>query len=491
MNVKPGRTAKSVKTGASLAVLVALFAPQGSALAWTLSYELKDPLKVNPTVLSTGAQLPGESRPVGCPASADLQPVLSLVLALGEVVDIALCNNPQLSGTWAAIKVQAAAVGEARAAYWPTVNGSIARLYNRTRFPDTPAANTAQYGSTGYAGLTWHLFDFGGRAANQESANQLLSAAMAGHDAVLQKVLGAVVGAYFDALTSDAAQSARGQAASLAQSTYDATQRRETKGAAAVSDTLQTATALAKARLALRRAQGDAQKARSVLVYAMGLPTGVSIRLPASTDAAPAQSVQELQAWLTDAQARHPAIAAARAQLEAAKAKIVATRSEGLPSLDFTTNFYQNGYPNQGLQSNKTNVTTVGVTLQIPIFDGFARSYKIRGAQAQAEQSEAQLLDTEHQILTEVVKAHADALSSLGNLEFSENLLTAAQAAVDSSQRRYAKGAADVLELLATQSALADAQQERIRCLAEWRSARLRLMASAGGLGRTGIADDR
>ena len=72
----------------------------------------------------------------------------------------------------------------------------------------------------------------------------------------------------------------------------------------------------------------------------------------------------------------------------------------------------------------------------------------------------------------------------MNNLRSSEALLNAAQAAVKSSEKRYAKGAADILELLNTQSALADAQQQRIRSLSEWRSARLRLFASAGLLGR-------
>lgn len=49
--------------------------------------------------------------------------------------------------------------------------------------------------------------------------------------------------------------------------------------------------------------------------------------------------------------------------------------------------------------------------------------------------------------------------------------------------RKFDRGAADILEILSTQSALADAWLERIRCQADWRSARLRLVASAGGLG--------
>lgn len=50
-------------------------------------------------------------------------------------------------------------------------------------------------------------------------------------------------------------------------------------------------------------------------------------------------------------------------------------------------------------------------------------------------------------------------------------------------QRKFDKGASDILEVLSTQSALADAEQQRIQCLAEWRSARLRLLTSVGGLG--------
>ena len=83
-----------------------------------------------------------------------------------------------------------------------------------------------------------------------------------------------------------------------------------------------------------------------------------------------------------------------------------------------------------------------------------------------------------------MVKTHADAVSALSNLEASDALLKSARAAMASSEKRYAKGAADILELLSTQSALTDALQERVRSVSEWHSARLRLIAAAGLLGR-------
>lgn len=60
-----------------------------------------------------------------------------------------------------------------------------------------------------------------------------------------------------------------------------------------------------------------------------------------------------------------------------------------MPSLDLTGNFYQNGMPNQSLLTLKTREALVGVAMNIPLFDGFGRTYKVRGAQATIEHREA------------------------------------------------------------------------------------------------------
>lgn len=133
----------------------------------------------------------------------------------------------------------------------------------------------------------------------------------------------------------------------------------------------------------------------------------------------------------------------------------------------------------------QTRERLVGVTLNLPLFEGFARIYKIQGAEALVEQRSAELQDVEHRVALEVVLAYSDAAAALKNLDASDSLLSAAKSSLESSQRKYDKGAADVLEILGTQKALAEAQQERIRCLSEWRSGSLRVVAAAGRLGTT------
>ncbi len=446
--------------------------------------EIVDPLDARPQRLDVSSALPGDTSALDCSTQARLP---GHVLALVDAVDLALCHSPQVQASWAAIKVQAASVGQAKAAWLPTGNATISQLHNRTDYPSSPALDTANNGRTAYVGVTWRLFDFGARAADQASAARLLDAALADQDATLQKTLGAVVQAYFDAISARAAARLRGEATRYAQQTSEATKRREDKGAGPANDTLQAHAALAKARLAEQRARGDYQKAMSVLLYACGIAPESDVDLAEETESLPAHAVEDLAEWLQATAARHPAILAGQAQVDAAEAKVRSVRTQGLPSIDFTGNYYRNGYPNQGLQPTRSATTTVGVTLNIPLFAGFARTYQVRGAQAQAEQSRAQLLDTRLQLASTVVKDHADAVAALANLDSSAQWQSAAAAAVESARRRYDKGAGDVLELLAAESSLADAQQERIRCLAEWRSARLRLFADSGQLGRSEI----
>ncbi|OEZ93385.1 outer membrane efflux protein BepC precursor [Janthinobacterium sp. HH106] len=423
-----------------------------------------------------------------CPSTYEA----AVPLTLPAAVDLALCRNAQVHGAWAGIRLQAAGVGEARAAYLPTLNGGLSRVHDRTAYPGAGTPSGSLNSNTGSLSLSWRLFDFGGRAAGQRSAQAMLDAALANRDAVLQKTLAATVSAYFEAQTARASVRMRQEYQALANETVQATQRRAQRGLGSHSDTLQAASALAKAALGASRADGEFHKARAVLVYTLGLPADAGVILDDDADGAAAglrDGLQdEMHAWLARARERHPAILAAQAQLAAARERVEIARSEGRPSIDLTANLYQNGRPSQGLSPASTRETLVGISLNIPLFDGFARHYKVRGAQAQAGQREAEAEEVQQQTLMELVKTHAEASTALANLAAAQAWLDAAQDALASVRRKFGLGAADILEMLNTQSALLEAQQERIRCQAEWRSARLRLLASAGMLARDDVA---
>jgi outer membrane protein len=444
-----------------------------------------DPLLARPPQLDSGKFLPGDASPYACDNSSHDG---SKPLTLSDAVDLALCHNPQVQSAWATIKVQVAQVGESRAAYLPTLNVGTSQLSQKTQYPEsTFSVNSARKSDSQFATLTWRLLDFGGRGANRRSANALLEAALASHDAVLQKTLANVIGMYFDAQTAKANGQAKEKSEALARQTLETAQKREARGAGAQSDTLQAKTALAKAELENGRALGVYEKSLATLVVVLGLPTQTlqTQKWVLAPDYIDTENTlrEDLATWLALAQDQHPALLAARAQLESVKEKLTVARSEGLPTLDLTQSRYVNGRPNQGLSTTQSKESVIGFTVNFPLFEGFGRTYKVRSAQAQIEVKEAELRDSQNQILAEVVKAHADAVAALRNLDASKRLIDAAQDALDNIRRKYDRGIVDILEMLSVQVALADAEQERVRALAEWRSARLRLLANAGTVG--------
>ena len=472
--------------GAAGAVVL-LMAQAAHAREWmdVITSPFADPLFTRPPELEAGKILPGDTHAHFCDGSNDLP---TRPLTLSDAIDMALCRNPEVQSAWAGIKERAAQVGEARAAYLPKLNAGFGQQTQKTQYPESNfQVDTDRTNKSRYVNLTWRLLDFGGREANRRSANARLEAALASHDAALQKTMATVIGLYFEAQTARANREAKEKNEALAMQTLDTTKKRAARGAAAQTDTLQAETSLAKAELEHARAIGTDEKSLVALTLALGLQApgmdAQTLSLAADYQDQEMTLRQDLSDWLRLAQEQHPAVAAARAEWEAAKEQLTATRSEGLPTLDFTQGKYVNGRPNQSLSTTQTTESVLGFSLTIPLFDGFGKTYKVRGAQAQIEIREADFRNIRNQVLGEVAKAHAEALAALRNLQSSRRLLDAAQSAVEIVQLKYELGVSDILEMLNVQAALADAGQERIRALSEWRSARLRLLANAGSLG--------
>src|SRR2546423_6881 len=106
-------------------------------------------------------------------------------LALADVVDLALRNNPATRASWSQARASADLLGSARGQYYPTVNGAAS--VSRIQSPATgtrPAGTRTEYGPS--LSLNYLLADFGGRSGSIERARQTLFAASLSHNAPLQ-----------------------------------------------------------------------------------------------------------------------------------------------------------------------------------------------------------------------------------------------------------------------------------------------------------------
>lgn len=453
--------------------------------AFEFPYLLKDPLGAMPDVVEKGVVLPGDSSPV----PKDFHKDFTQPLALHEAVDMALSSNPKISSAWADIKVQAGSLGEAYATYLPTLNGIVNWTLDSIHYSSSNYSSSDTNRFNVQASLNWRILDFGGRDANRRSYKHLLTAALSTYDATIQDTLTSVIQAYFDSMSASALLKAKKENVDIARGTLRSAEEREAKGVVSKSDTLRATTELSKALLEQNRAEGDYQKSIAILARYMGLADSSGLNLPADLDERPvveASAKKTLASWLGDAK-KHPAILSAKQQLDAANEQVTVSKSAGLPTLNFSANYYQNTSPGQAVTRVSAQETTMIVGVSIPIFEGFATTYKIRGAQAKVEKQKSVLADAEQQVAMNVMKAYAGAESAMKNLDASALLLRSAKEALTVSQRKYDKGAADITELLSTQSALADARNERVRSISDWNSARLQLLSSAGAMGRYAV----
>ncbi|WP_231748369.1 TolC family protein [Burkholderia sp. ABCPW 14] len=415
-------------------------------------------------------------------------------LRLQDAIERALCNHPKTRQAWANVKIQAAAVGAGRAGFLPTLTGNWQGTRDNTT---SQIAGYPQYNSNyrtnlqnASVSLSWVLYDFGGRLAALRNASALLAAAQANQQATLEAVFATVAKDYYAAQAAQGAFSTAREVEQTARDSLRAASARVDKGVAAISDQLQAQTSYAEAVVNRTKAEGEWQSALGLLASDMNLSPNAAITLPDVGDGvAPdnefGESVAEL---IAQAERMHPSVAAAQAQIDAARAKADQTRAEGLPRLSLVAQFNYNNQPTS-LQLGYPVLPAsrrewyLGFQLTIPIFEGFARTYQVRQANAQIEWQRGAFDEARQQIGLDVWIGYQALQSATKNLEHSAMLREIALRSYDAAQQRYQMGVGNILELLNTQSSLAEAKRQRIQALTDWRSARLQLAAKLGKLG--------
>ncbi|MFM0742325.1 TolC family protein, partial [Paraburkholderia xenovorans] len=91
--------------------------------------------------------------------------------------------------------------------------------------------------------------------------------------------------------------------------------------------------------------------------------------------------------------------------------------------------------------------------------------------------------EAQQQVGLDVWKSYQTLQTDLQNLQNTASLLEIAQRSFDAAKHRYTAGVGNILELLNSQSSLADANRQRVQALTDWRTARLQLAAKMGRLG--------
>ena len=390
---------------------------------------------------------------------------------LAEVVNLALCNNPQTHVAWANSLIQAAQVGVSQAAYMPSVD------LNASDDRTSGTAPAVSQLSVGVA-FSYLLYDFGSRSAKLENARQLLAAANATQDSTVQSVFLAAVQDYYQVQANMAALDAAQESERAAKESFAAAEARYNAGSATPSDKLQAQTAYSQATLSRISAEGNLRNAQGTLANMIGLDANRYVPLsPANTASMPNDFEGDINALIEEARRRRPDLQSAAAQVKAAQASTDAARASGRPTISLTAT--SNKYYTSSINSNGS---LVGINLSIPLFSGFDTTYRVRAAEAQADVKTAQLEQLRLQVALDVWTAYQHLSTATQSLRSAAILLDSAEQSERVALGRYKAGVGSILDVLNAQSALASARLQNIQSTFDWNTSRAALAQAMGNL---------
>ena len=474
--------------------------------------------------LWSGLALAGEaSDPFDTEAMLPLKPALRLngsvgdpcagvmpsgALNLPDVVNLALCNNPQTREIWASSRAQAAQVGVSKGSYLPGASLSVSGNRN------SPGNAQRSLGVT----LSYLLYDFGTRAANLENARQLLAAAYATQDSTVQAVFLSAVQSFYQTQATIAALDAARESERAAKESFAAAQARYLAGSATPADKLSAQTAYSQATLNRITADGGMKNAKGGLANMLGLDANQNVQLVAaegfsasSNPLSPALSdrttshltrlsnydsqvigyregrggeqealkifERDVAALIEEARQRRPDLQAAAAQVKASEASADAARAATKPSISLTASTNQEN--SAGISSHDSSV---GLSVSVPIFAGYAPTYRVRAAEAQVETQKARLEGLRLKVALDVWTAYQNLTTATQSLRSTDDLFSSAEQSERVALGRYKAGVGNILDVLNAQSALASARQQRIQSTFNWNVSRATLAQAMGSL---------
>ncbi len=444
---------------------------------------------IGPRGLTAAAPVPaGRAVPValsapGPPAKAAAPPLRlpqpGTVLTLGDVVAVALENNPATRASYHQALAAAAQLERDRAAYYPSVDLSA----TVTRQQQSALGGQFDYLQTSYGpavSLNYLLLDMGGRAATAEEARLGLLAADWSHNATIANVVLEVERTFVAYLDAKAQRAAAQDAVAKAQAALEAATVRHEAGIATVAEVLQAKTALSQAQLALERISGQVLAIRGALATAMGLPADTPLDVGELPAELPLEAAREsVAALIEQALAARPDFAAARLAAEKATVHVRSVRAEGLPQLVASATATRS-YFDPALYASYGDSWSLRLGVTVPLFTGFEQRAKVAKAREDAAVAEASAAGLEQRLVLEVWQSYYDLQTASQLVTTSRDLVASAEQSHQVALARYREGVGTILDLLAAQAALSQARAEAIAARAGWYLALAQLAHDTG-----------
>ncbi|MDY0012907.1 MAG: TolC family outer membrane protein [Rhodocyclaceae bacterium] len=395
----------------------------------------------------------------------------------------ALANDAQFAGARAQREADQEKLPQGRAGLLPTIGLAANSTFNDfdvstqgvdlTRRGNTNA-QTLQLSQPLFRWQNWVQF-------KQGELQALLGDVRLGQ--ARQDLILRVAQAYFDVLNGQDAlaavstlREAAGQQLELAKKSFEV-------GTVTITDVHE-----AQSRFDLASAQeiaagSDLDVKRQVLAQIVGKPPEALAGLRKGLEL-PRPQPERLGDWVQAAEAGNFGVQAQQLALEIADREVERNRAGHYPTVDLVASYGHNNSLSSSLTpgSMKSDGSTLGVQLNVPLFAGGATSSRQREAVALKQRSLSDLDNARRSAALAARQSYLGVTSGLAQVKALEAAEISSTSALESNKLGYEVGVRINIDVLNAQSQLADARRQLAKARYDTLVAQLRLKAAAGTL---------
>jgi outer membrane protein len=201
----------------------------------------------------------------------------------------------------------------------------------------------------------------------------------------------------------------------------------------------------------------------------------------------------EMEKWVEIAEQNNLALKIQRQSLQLASQEVERTRAGHLPTLDVVGS-YNDTRANGGTSSDLVGynrgmkAATVGLQLEIPLYQGGAISSRAREAVANQQKTQDDVEAARRQADLQTRQAFLNVTSSVAQVKAYEQALVSSQSQLDSTTLGYDVGVRTSVDVLNAQQQFYSAKRDLLQARYSWLLSVLQLKAAAGVLSETDLA---
>jgi outer membrane protein len=417
-----------------------------------------------------------------------------MTLTLEQCVEIALKQNPQLAQSRLNRDMAGKDVMIAVANFLPSasfgvgynhsVNGPTETLWidpNTGLTKDVSPEVVSWYSSAGFR-ASQTLFNGGYNYFNMKNSLAGKRSAQYNFEDTKQQIIYIVKQRVYDLLKSEKLLEVSQEALKSSEESFKLAEAKYQVGTAPKSEMLQFKVELENARLAQIESEHNLSIAQTSLNQVLGMDMDQKIEVVDDME------LPEVQIGIEDAigisAEKHPLLLKSSADLDGSRAYIGMAVSSYLPSV---TASYSYGWFNSDFGQIKhmfdTNYNwSAGVSLSIPIFQGFSRFAQLGKARLNYKMNQEILNYYRRQVNLEVKQAYYSVQLAKSKIGVSEDAERAAEETLRLNKEKYNLGAGTYLDLINAQSSHTEAQSNRIQALYDYKFAVAMLKRAMGRL---------